>query len=188
MFVASLGEAAVGAEDLVVDPAASGLHEGDDSGYVFGCAEAFQWGSLLRWLMVASVCLEEEWVATGRGDGVDGDLLAAELVGETWTRPSTAHLEAMYGHRRQTEAMTLVERAMMRPPAVRFWRRGRGRGRCRGGWWRCFVEGVDIDVGDRGHEHDAGGVDNGSEVTERRSRLFEEICDVGWICDVGFES
>src|ERR1039457_3102551 len=79
-----LGEAAVGEDDLAVDPAGGAGEEGDGLGDVLGLAEALEGGGLGQVRDGRVVLSVEEQCGGGGagGDGVDGDVLAAQFAGQ----------------------------------------------------------------------------------------------------------
>ena len=80
--------AAIGADDLAVDPAAvASGEEGDDCSDVVGLAEAAErvHGGNGAHLLLALALEEEPGLDRSGRDGIDGDAPAAELLGEDMT-------------------------------------------------------------------------------------------------------
>ena len=184
-----LCETAVGAQDLGVYPSTIGTcEEGDDSGNVFGLAEAFERRQLahLRDLFVAFAAKEEFRPDGSGGDGVDRDLAAAQFIGQhvdqTLYTGLRCNVRSVVGERLGQDAARESDDSAAFGDVLRGLREHeKGASQIRG---NDAVEDVDLASGDRGERHDAGIVNDDIDGTEALESFGKQTFDIGGIGDI----
>jgi len=97
-WIKGFSKASIGAQHLAVDPPTVGPQGMTPRSRYLRLAQPFSGGTLLSSsILRLSLALEKELGPNWTGcHGVYGDFATAQLVGRTWTSPSTPALEAMY--------------------------------------------------------------------------------------------